>query len=288
MIIGSDLGFYVSKTHLGVSFLSKVSKVGGIEETGDTLILDGCKYYLGEGEFETEYKKAYKGNLITLLYGSLALTSDDVHNKIVVGLPLSQYKEDKDYLRNRILQNSDKRVIINDVSKRIIIDDVEIVPESVASVPVEFEGIVIDIGGRTTDIALIVNESGRRKIKTPYSLPQGVLNLESQYINLINSKLGLDLMPIDANRILENGLKIYGEKQDISFAIQVFKDFVNGLVNRIQIDYPVKTYPVLLVGGGAEMLYKPIKNRIPNVELIKDSFLANAIGYNKIGRSIWG
>ena len=173
------------------------------------------------------------------------------------------------------------------MDKRIIIEDIEIVPESVASVPDLFEGIVIDIGGRTTDIALVMHESGRRKIKIPYSLPQGVLNLESQYINAINSKLGLDLMPNDANRILQNGLQIYGENQDVSFAIQVFKDFVNSLVNRIQIDYPVKTYPILLVGGGAEMLYKPIKKRIPNAQLIKDSFLANANGYYKIGRSIW-
>ncbi|HEY8804806.1 MAG TPA: hypothetical protein VIM42_06820 [Clostridium sp.] len=44
----------------------------------------------------------------------------------------------------------------------------------------EFNGIIVDIGGRTTDIALLEN----RKAKKPYSLPIGTLNLYWDFIKI--------------------------------------------------------------------------------------------------------
>lgn len=288
MIKGIDLGNHTTKDEKGVTFLSKVSNECGLEEKADWIILDGRKIYLGEGDFDTEYRKSYKKNLLHCLFGMLALTSNEVKNKVVLGLPLSQFKEDKLYLTNLIMQNKDKEIILNGIKKRIIIDDIEIVPEGVVAVEDTFEGIVLDIGGRTTDICLLKEEGGRRKIKKPYSMPKGVLSLEADYINCINKKLGLDLLPEDSDRILKNGLKIYGINQDISFAMEVYRNFVDALITQIQVDYPIKTYDVALVGGGADMLFNPIKTRLPNAFLVDEPYLANAIGYYEIGRSIWG
>lgn len=287
MILGVDVGSYSVKSSKGITFLSKLTKYGGFEENSDYIVINSDKWYLGEGDFDTEYRKAYRKSFINLMYAAIALSTDEVYNNVVVGLPLSQYKEDRDYLRNIILQNSDKNLIINDVSKRIVINDIEVVPEGIAAVNDSFEGIVIDIGGRTTDICLITNEFNKRKINKPYSLPLGVLNLENDFISVINNTYALDLFPEDTQRILDKGLKIYGQEKEIDFAMEVYKKFVNKVMSILQVDYPIKTHNIALTGGGAEILQKPLIKRLPNAELIKDGYFSNAIGYEFLGKEIW-
>lgn len=288
MILGVDVGSYSVKSSKGVTFLSKLTKHGGFEENSDYIIIDSDKWYLGEGDFDTEYRKAYRKSYINLMYAAIALSTDEAYNNVVVGLPLSQYKEDRDYLRNIILQNSNKNLVINDVSKQIVIKDLEVVPEGIAAVNDNFEGIVIDIGGRTTDICLITNEFNKRKINKPYSLPLGVLNLENDFISIINNTYALDLFPEDTQRILNKGLKIYGEEKEIDFAMEVYKKFVNKVISILQVDYPIRTHNIALIGGGAEILQKPFIKRLPNAELMRDGYFSNAIGYEFIGKEIWG
>lgn len=271
MILGVDVGSYYTKSSKRVSFLSKVSLVENLSGSDDVTI-NNKRMYLGEGEFDTEYRKAYKESFLYLLKGAIEKSTDDKHNKVVLGLPLSQYKEDKDYLSNKILQSG-------------MVDDVEVVPEGVVTVPSDYQGMVIDIGGRTTDICLLINEGSVRKVKQPYSLPKGMLNLENEFINSINKQYGLDLLPRDADRILKNGLFIYGEKKN--FNMDAYKEFVEGVVGRVQVDYSLKTNNVILVGGGSEILYGPLKKRIPQAYLIKNSFYANALAYEGIGRGLW-
>ncbi|MDU1279240.1 MAG: ParM/StbA family protein [Clostridium sp.] len=271
MILGVDLGNYYTKSSKGVSFLSKVSFIGGIENK-DFIKTDNKKIYLGEGEFDTEYRKAYRGNLINLLQGAIEKSSTDRNNKVVVGLPLSQYKADKEYLINRILQSK-------------LVTDVEVVPEGVLTVPNNYEGIIIDIGGRTTDICLLEVEGSKRRIKRPTSLAKGVMNLESDFVNYINSSYGLDLKQDDAQRIIRNGLTIYGEKKEVS--MDIFKEFVESIVRNVQVDYSLKTNNVVLIGGGADKLYTAFKNRIPQAYLVRDPFMANALAYEKYGREIF-
>lgn len=271
MILGIDVGNYYTKTSTGVSFMSKVANVPGIL-TNTPVTIKEKTMYLGEGEIDTEYRKAYKESYLYLLLGAIQRSTTDKDNKLVVGLPLSQYKSDKGYLINMILQSG-------------IAKDVEVQPEGAIAVEPTYTGIVVDIGGGTTDICLIKREGMKRKIEQPYSIPKGILNLESEFINQVNSKYGLDLQPIDSDRIIQEGLFIYGEPKEIS--MEVYKTFVESLVRRIQVDYSLKTNNITLVGGGANKLYKAFKKRIPQTQLIQDSFFANAKAYEKVGRCLW-
>ncbi|MBW6411837.1 ParM/StbA family protein [Clostridium weizhouense] len=272
MILGVDVGNYYTKTSTGISFISKVSSIPGIL-ANDPVTIGSKTMYLGEGECDTEYRKAYKESYLYLLLGAILKSTTEKENKIVVGLPLSQYKADKGYLINRILQSK-------------IVKDIEVQPEGAVSVPVDYTGIVVDIGGGTTDICLVVKEGRKRKIVQPYSLPKGILNLESEFINCINAEYGLDLLPVDADRIIKNGLYIYGERQ--KFSMDIYKEFVESIVRRIQVDYSLKTNNITLVGGGANKLYRAFKKRIPQTQISNNCFYANANAYAAIGRRIWG
>ena len=272
MILGIDVGNYYTKTSKMINFMSKVSNVGGIL-TNDPVTIGNKTMYLGEGEADTEYRKAYKETYLYLLQGAIRKSSNDKDNKIVVGLPLSQYKADKGYLTNRILQSG-------------IAKDVIVQPEGAIAVDNNYTGIVVDIGGGTTDICLITIEGNRRKILQPYSIPKGILNLESEFINQINAEHGLDLQPVDADRIIKSGLFVYGERKE--FSMGIYKDFVESLVRRIQVDYSLKTNNITLVGGGACKLYRAFKNRVPQAQLVNNSFYANALSYENVGKKVWG
>lgn len=280
MILGIDLGNYAVKTSTLLTIPSKCSRTGNILRN-TSITVDGETVYIGEGSFDTEYRKVQKPNIIPLFLYSLSF-ADSNNIKAAVGLPLSQYKQDKDTLREILMERH--TIAVNGISRRLIVEDVTVYPESLAAVyGSEFEGVAVDIGGRTTDCCEIING----KPVNPFSLPKGTLNLYSDFIKLLNSH-GLDLKPEDADRILRKGLSVDGEPVDISAAMEVFRQFVNELVNRLQIEYSIRTRDVLLIGGGCELLSRAIRNRIPAARMISNPVFANAIGLEKVGRSIWG
>jgi plasmid segregation protein ParM len=219
---------------------------------------------------------------------AVSMSSSDLTNKIVVGLPLSQYKQDRDVLRDLLLSTRINTIGVNGVSRKVCIDDVAVYPEGIGAVAgTDFEGIVIDIGGRTTDCCFVSDNVGVKKIKNPFSIPKGTLNLHSDFIKALNSRYCLDL-PLDAaDRILKKGLKIDGEQKDHSFAVDVFREYVEELVNSLQVEYSIRTQETLLIGGGCQLLYKALRNRIPAARMIDNPIFANAIGFKKVGEYLW-
>ncbi|KFX56119.1 ParM/StbA family protein [Clostridium botulinum] len=286
-ILGVDVGNSTCKTNTGVLFNSKITEVEPFGKT-DTLFIDKKYYWLGEGEYDTTYRKVDKINYINFLFGALALSTNTVRNYVVLGLPLSQYKEDKSALINMVLSNKEKYTKINGVEKHLIIDDIEVFPEGVVTLDDEYEGIVVDIGGRTTDCALVINERGRRRILNPISLPCGTINLYTDFIKKLNNKFSLDLVMNDAERIIKNGLILDGRNTNIDFAMDVYRAFTENLITQLQVEYSLRTNSIYLTGGGVISLYKTIKERLGNgVSLQANSIYANTKAYYELGCSIW-
>lgn len=286
-ILGIDIGNATTKSSTGVIFDSKITKKEPLFTT-DKIVIDKETYFLGEGDFDITYRKVDKQNYLPLLFAAISLSADNIYNKIMVGLPISQYKEDKSKLINMVINNRVKEIEINGVRKEIVIDDVEVAPEGIATLDYDFEGIVVDIGGRSTDCALIEIIRGKRKIFNAISIATGTINLYTEFINLLNKKYGLDLNLRDAERILTRGLILDGKSIKTDFALEVFKDFVENLISRLQVEYSLRTNLISLTGGGAPMFYKPIKNRLgDSVSLQDNSIFANANAYYELGCSLW-
>lgn len=280
MIIGVDLGNYAVKTSAGLTFPSKCSRAAGMLKNL-SITTDTGIYYLGEGAHDTEYRKAHKEHIRTLFLYAAAMAGERI--KAVVGLPLSQYREDRDALRGQLMSQQVNNILINNKQHKVIVEDVEVYPEGLAAIAgTEFEGIIIDIGGRTTDCCEVING----KVSNPFSLPRGIMNLHSDFIKSLNSH-GLDLKIEDADRILRHGLKVDGEPVDISQAMEVFRQYVSELVSQLQIEYSIRTRDVLLIGGGCQLLHQAIINRIPAARMINEPVFANAKGLRKVGEQIW-
>lgn len=208
-------------------------------------ILDGEEYFIGQGSFDTHYRKIKKETYIKLLYVSICKSTNEQNIELALGLPLSQYKEDKDKLKELVERNFNLKG-----TKEFYIENVEVYPEGLVCLDSGYEGVLVDIGGRTTDVCLVENINGRRKIINPMSFPTGTINLESDFINLINNNFGLDLSLGNFNRIMRNGLKIRGEQQNISFAINVFKEYLEQLLKDINLNYNLAINDITFCGGG--------------------------------------
>ena len=288
-ILGVDVGNATTVTNTGVIIDSKTSKIKPITSC-NKLELDNEVVYVGEGEYDTTYRKLEKDTYLQLLYTAIALStkSRTVSNQIVLGLPLSQYNEDREALIQKVLSNNDKWININDTERHIIIDDVEVFPEGVFTVDDDYQGIVIDVGGRTTDCALIEVVRGKKKILDPISIPTGTINLYDKFIDSLNMELGLDLKLRDAERILESGLILDGTKVNIDFAKRFIEEYSENLYRQLQLKYSLKTNIVTLTGGGADLVYNHLESKLGQ-GLIKqrDSIKANAKNFYELGVSIF-
>lgn len=281
MKLGIDLGSTNTKSSKGIIFTSKVTEFSMLEEEENKYFIDGKPYYLEEGNYDTEYRKIDKKNLITLLYLSIFKSTTDSINDIVVGLPPGQYKADRYLLKDKIMKENKKTIIHQGKEKELNIRKIEVLPEGILCTPADFEGILIDIGGRTTDIALIEIINGKKIINQATSKPIGIQNLYSDFIKEINNNHGLNLKDFEAERIIRKGLYIWGEKTDTAKELQIYNNFCNDLVTTLQLDFSLKTNDVLISGGGGKLLLNFLKKHIKNAELLPNSLFANAIIYGK-------
>ena len=90
MILGLDVGNYGLKVNSNINVKSLVTEHEKILNEGITLEMDGKRYIIGDGNFETELNKSNKENFLPLLFTGIALSSKDEFNQVVVGLPINQ------------------------------------------------------------------------------------------------------------------------------------------------------------------------------------------------------
>jgi plasmid segregation protein ParM len=287
-ISGLDIGNCTCKSNTRNIFDSKITTVEPMNKT-DKIIIDGKTYYLGYGEYDATYRKIDKKHYIDMLYSILALTSDTSYNYIGLGLPLNQYKQDRDSLIELVMQNSTKHIQLNDNEEKVIvIKDVEVFPEGVATLEDEFEGVVIDVGGLTTDCAMVINERGRRKILNPISIPNGTIKLNTNFINKLNNFFSLDLTLDDTERILKKGLPLDGELANIDFALEIYDEYINSLISQLEANYSLRSNYISLTGGGAEIVYKKLHDRFKKSLILQDNpIFANANNYYELACSVF-
>jgi plasmid segregation protein ParM len=70
-------------------------------------------------------------------------------------------------------------------------------------------------------------------------------------------------------------------------AMDVFKEFVETVVSKLQVEYSLRSQDVMLTGGGSQLMFSALKKRLPNATLMPNPVFANAIGLKKVGDSVW-
>lgn len=292
MIIGIDLGNYAVKTSTGVHFLSKFIESNGFY--GNEIIYDGKAIVVGEGEFQTDYKKSMKENTLPLLYSALALSSKDEQCfQVVLGLPIQQYKNNKSELIKLVEENRAKTVEVNGKKREVFITDITIAPEGASAyynLPKELKRkigkkqlVVVDIGGRTTDVCLFKD----KKIKQYTTIPGGMLNIYGNIVYTINEIYSQNFDLEDGEEVLRDGLFLDGEYKDISFVKSILKKQFDSIFKELQLNFNVDKGYLLLTGGGATTFKKPFNKRLNNVIVSEDNIFDNVKGFKRVGEQLW-
>ena len=292
MIIGVDLGTYsvkvITQDSKKSTFLSKITQT--ISYNQEHLIkLNGKEYEIGVGEFTTDWDKAKRENTLQLLFTALYKNSSDNVNKVIVGLPASQYKTNKEKLRDYVMSNR----IMNVNGKDIIIDDCLVCCEGLSvynsldsSTQLKIgnnQCVIIDIGGRTTDICIIRN----KKIDKIFSIKEGMLNIYSKISDYISKEYTIELTLEEAENVINNGLLVRGKQIDLSFITMLLKDMLNSILKELQLRVGLDVGYIVLAGGGSKNFELAFKNRFNNIITLKDPKYANVEGYLKEGMYRW-
>lgn len=288
MILGVDLGTYSVKTSTKVTFFSKFTEGESFTEC-NKIIYNGKSYNIGEGEFSTDWDKSRKSNTLILLYSAIAKSTQESVNQIVLGLPVQQYKKNKDNLIELIKNN--KCGSIN--NKKIIIENIAVAPEGASTYYAmdkeirEMIGnkqlIIIDVGGRSSDVVVFEN----KVIIDVKTIPIGMLNIYQELIDYVNSKYTESHKLEDGENILKEGLFLNGESKDIGFIRPILQRNFNSIYKELQLKYNVNKGYIYLTGGGTFTFELAFKNRLENLIPSKNPIFDNAIGFQKVGESLW-
>ena len=295
--IGIDLGNCNLKTSKKIIVPALITRGGNyLISTGYEINFNGELFIIGEGDYDTNLNKLSKENLLPMLCLAAGLSTKEEFIRVVLGLPINQYRSNKNKMLEIIEENKILNFKLNGLDRCICIEEASIFPEGVATyysldiekrkALVDQDLIILDIGGRTTDIALL-KAGKKRSVAKSTSLDVGMINIYSDMINEINSLYTLGLNIEDAEGILKNGLEVDGEKQDTSFIKNIVKNNIEKVFKELNISYPVRTSPLIVTGGGGKSFFKSLKKRYPTAQLVEDNLFSNAIGYKRVGDKLW-
>lgn len=293
MIIGVDLGYGYTKTSEGIIFPSRICTQEDILGEGTRLSLDNKTYTVGEGNVEVDLNRINKELTRICILTALAKSSNQNDFQVVAGLPLGLFNSQKDTMKQMLLSNRYVELEISKQKRAVAITKAEVFPQclgahySLPAVDDTEDRIYIDIGGRTVIIALLQVVNGKRKVTQHSTIYEGILTLFSKIVAAINSKYETIFEIEDGERILKNGLTIYGEKQNVDFIRNIIEEHTDKIMKELLLKYPVKTAKVTLVGGGAYTLKTLFDKRIPGSTIIPNAQFANALGFKNIGVSLW-
>jgi plasmid segregation protein ParM len=283
---GLDTGYRFTKDNEHRIFASAYSTNDRTITGANKITINGKDRYVGVGAMTSDVDKIDTELNEACVINNLAMTGEYEYC-LTVGLPIGQFKAQKDKFKERILDYNKCDVIYNDKEFDVKIKDVFVFPQGAAalySIPRNnSDKIIIDIGGLTFDIAYvetILNNPSITKSDTWY---KGMRTLYSGIIQEVNLKFGLRLEISEAEKILLKGLRINGVEQSLDFLQPTLCNYLDPIADEIRMNYPTETTQIYICGGGARILYNALARRFKQVILIPDCQFANALGYYELG-----
>jgi plasmid segregation protein ParM len=295
MIIGIDIGYSYTKDSKGNIFPTCYTLTEPIIKGKENKItLDNIEYWVGTGNINVELNKTNstinKLSIINCLY----LNKINSPVRIVTGLPINQYKNQKKQFKDIVMNMNGISYFVKGRKYNVNIVDTFIFPQCVSTLytmnnkNLFHDIIIIDIGSRTVDIAYIVTENNNPRIIRYSTYYDGMYSLYSKLSKCINNRYNISLRSEDIENILQNGLYIKGVKQDINFLQDIMREHYGDIFNELSINYPTDISEMYMCGGGSHIIFNSFKKRYPHLQLIPNAQFSNANGYEIVGKTFWG
>lgn len=289
MIIAVDKGTAYTKTSELISFKSTIREYreNELNFSQDKIIVkyNNNKYVIGgEGKTNTNiFKSTQEETKLLVLTGiALGLSTDRVKIDLMTGLPIERMGYEGVKMKN-LFQNTNNKIVVNEDIKIIDIERTEVFPEGASSfyyLQDVDEGLIIDIGGLSVDVALYKKGKSLNKYST-YRL--GVLPLYRQIANYIGSRFSLTLNEWSVQDILLEGLSIDGKTVPINVS-SIVDTYIQQITQALEFDYNIpQIQDIYLTGGGGEFLFPYMKRFIPRIKLMNNPKFSNVLTYKLLG-----
>lgn len=287
MILSIDLGNFNVKTSEGVKFSSNFTVLDLASENFDTNILtyNGISYSMDKKDaFELEFNKAERNYIPNLLYALAKSCGEEVTEvKLILGVPISNIG-----LRDRFKQDLEGKTFTFKVrgeekERTITISKLGVLPEGMSSFYAlpsaerEKDLLIIDIGGRTVNLATFRDKKAEKKT----SLPVGTINLYNTIAERFNI-MGNNIMIYEVENAINKGYipeEIYKP---------CYEDFIDSIFNSIKLIANLDLYQkVWITGGGAMVLRELIKPRNEKIDCMENPLFSNVSGNKKVALAQW-
>lgn len=152
---------------------------------------------------------------------------------------------------------------------------------------------VIDVGGKTTDCAVILPGGAHVDTQRSGSSDVGVLKLNDHIEATLRTRFGFDMVP---PRVIEAAvstgkIKVYGREEDVAGIVreakEVLAESIMSIV-RAKIGTGKDLDWVLFVGGGSIVMREQLAKHFPHSRFPDHPEFANARGMLKIAKYVFG
>lgn len=280
-----DLGNYNVKSSVGVIFRSTFVEGKPANPLGENVITyNGNSYTMEKGTFDNTFNKANKNYLPNLFYAIIKSSNTESEDfNLMLGYPLDnesvaeQFKNDLIGQEFKVKYQRGQR----ETDRTIRIHNVRCVGESLSSfytLNANERGedlIIIDIGGRTTNVSVFQN----RRLVDKFTIPSGTIDLFGDIIKRWNNDNGDNKTVEDAERLIK--------REYITGCEVEYKRFLDELMNQIEKHLDRNTYKNYFTGGGSEMLKELIEDYLePSGTVMDNAILTNCNGNREIAEAI--
>lgn len=282
MILSFDLGNYNIKTSREVKFISTFREVIDIDATEMNVIEYKGKKYIMEtmDKFDNEFNKANKNYIPNLLWAIEKSVEDDAILDITLNVPVEnngvaeQYKEQ---LTNKTFEFTAKGK-----PRTVQIRKVAVLEEGLGAFftlsqkEMLHDTMMIDIGGRTTNVLTFVN--ARKEHKKQINL--GMINFYED-VRMMYNRQGKNAQTHKIKSMIERNII------PTDIVERCTEKFIKDILNEIKTIGDRDNYKIWFTGGGSEELKQSIIAIEPNANFVNDPLMANVNGSEKIAKLTW-
>lgn len=282
MILSFDLGNYNIKTSREVKFISTFREVIDIDATEMNVIEYKGKKYIMEtmDKFDNEFNKANKNYIPNLLWAIEKSVEDDAILDITLNVPVEnngvaeQYKEQ---LTNKTFEFTAKGK-----PRTVQIRKVAVLEEGLGAFftlsqkEMLHDTMMIDIGGRTTNVLTFVN--ARKEHKKQINL--GMINFYED-VRMLYNRQGKNAQTHKIKSMIERNII------PADIVERCTEKFIKDILNEIKTIGDRDNYKIWFTGGGSEELKQSIIAIEPNANFVNDPLMANVNGSEKIAKLTW-
>lgn len=298
IIIGVDHGNRFIKSSEGIYSSGYVESLTVPVITENLLYYNGKYYSIGGKRVKYHYDKTIDEAFFILSLPALAMrlnkegmTSADVI--LGVGLPLSHFQLKQKFIN--YFKRENIHFTYNQKKYQVNIKEVMCFPQAISGYMLYYEKYreidylnLIDFGQVTLDAVKI--HQGKPIIDSTISLNYGMMKLVKSIQEQVRKDTGMEISEEQIEMVLQGKKALFFDDRIDKIIKTTTITFINEMLDELRENgYELQATMNLLMGGGACIVQKTIdlekhQNRIGYTEMLPQSQIANALGYERLIR----